>query len=151
MKTTKNPVHKINVRLLRRIQREIKAEPRRFVMFTFVDVSDAVAPCSTAACIAGSAMLLDAIDTGRAPGWKQAGIKINQIKKCSTFETRACEILGLDRTQGCRLFFTSEWPQVFRTPFELLERLQATTAVRRKMAAIANRRIDHFIKTKGAE
>ena len=48
---------KLNKRLLNRVLRHIKAEPRRFSMSTFCQESDA-APCGTQACIGGWAYLL---------------------------------------------------------------------------------------------
>lgn len=145
----------MNVRLLRRVQKYIAAEPRRFNMWDwylkfrgntkqFSDLRGAilqVPPCKTVACIAGTAVVLTErqiplrfpvfADTDRSYG---SGL----IKNI------ALEKLNLTFYQGERLFYLENWPSKFERRYN-----QAKTPRGRANAAIA--RIDHFIKTNGAE
>ena len=125
----------MNVKLLRKIQEHISEEPRRLVMSIVSDrkrpgstVEDdglefKAAKCGTVACIAGWACILT-----------------KQPYECME---RAEVILGLDRHQSTRLFFSGEWGK-FRAKW-----LAAKTPKSRATIAVA--RIDHFIKTKGRE
>ena len=139
---------KLNVRLLRRIQKHILEEPRRFQMGAAViragnpkqwkliaptfahDASKTMPPCGTAACIAGWA---DILSGGSGNGW--------------TVRERAATKLGVPAGfswLGHPLFDDNSWPQPFRTRYRAAKTPQAR-------AKIAAQRIDHFIKTKGAE
>jgi hypothetical protein len=139
---------KLNVRLLRKIQQHILEEPRRFVMSAAVikastpkewkskkgpfapDLSSVMPPCGTAACIAGWA---DILTGGTGSEWY--------------IRHRAAAALGVpDIGSWCGhpLFSENSWPEPFRAQY-----LAAKTPKRR--AEIGAARIDHFIKTKGAE
>lgn len=133
-KQTKTP--RLNVRLLRRIQKHILAEPRRFVMGNFVnhgepgtsvlidDERTTFPSCGTAACIAGWACLLtDTKPRGRF-SWGSAARKV----------------LRLSNLQACDLFSTTFWPNKYGSDF-----YRAKTVRGRVNAAV--RRIDHLIKT----
>ena len=141
---TKKP--KLNVRLLRKIQRYIMEEPRRFMMrgiiargtpgktdwdFHWSDIAHRVPPCGTAACIAGWTNLL----TGASQG-DESDL------------TRARERLGITspiaRYAPDPLFDLQAWPEPFRSRY-------SKAANPKRRAQIAAERIDHFIKTKGAE
>lgn len=147
---------KLNVRLLRRIQKFITKEPRRFFMHDFVvqvknssqwntyceiihDLSSDMPPCGTAACIAGTANIL----TGA------------RIARTIRSDERAAKALGVDsfyewrdkhatpyRPPAHPLFLVDGWPQPFRSQYE-----EATTPIQRAKVACA--RIDLFIATKG--
>lgn len=130
MKTEPN---KMNVRLLRRIQKQILKEPRQFQMWdVFSDHADdfAIPNCGTAACIAGWAITI----TSKTNPAKAANI-INSYRKAGTE-------LGLEEWQADMLFNFGRWPAQFQ---------KTSREGTRAFARQAVRRIDHFIKTKGAE
>jgi hypothetical protein len=134
---------KLNVKLLRRIQKHIIEEPRRFFMEGFVvkaksesewkskslwynDISTQMPPCKTAACIAGTANLI----TG---GRNLAA------------STRAAKLLGVPTFRESRwkphfLFQIDGWPEPFQSRY-----MNAKTSKTR--AKIACARIDYLIKT----
>jgi hypothetical protein len=141
----------INVRLLRRIEKEILAKPEKFDMRDYArpvgvghedwanrayTEQDSFELCKTTACIAGWADLL-------------------QNRRCSIYgiASRAIEILGLTYEQADRLFYLGvqthdeHWPEQFERPY--------LKAIKKKKwadaAQIAVERIEHFIKTRGAE
>jgi hypothetical protein len=130
----------MNVRLLRKIQKHILTEPRRLIMRIFVAHAETYGPtyegdsghavrfptCKTAACISGWACLL------------------TKQKRIKAYWARGRRILDLSEGQAIRLFIDTQWPQPFSDQYG-----NATTP--RMRARIAVRRIDHFIKTKGAE
>lgn len=136
---------KLNVRLLRKIQKYITDEPRRFLMnawgfkvkdadewskktYLFYDASSEMPPCRTAACIAGTANLL----TG--------GRRLDAA-------TRAAKILGVKTPQQYArqgvdhpLFILSAWPEPYRLRYR-----NAYGVTQR--AKIACQRIDYLIRT----
>ena len=139
---TKPRKPKLNVRLLRRIQKHILEEPKRFFMGWFIargkpgtrrftdmgtawlvptDLPGRVPPCGTAACIAGWANLF----TGHRP----------------EAHRMAQKELGITQAQGTSLFNAHYWPD----PFEQKYRAAKTPLQRAKIAAA---RIEHLI-TKG--
>lgn len=135
----------MNVKLLRKIQKHILAEPLRFNMRWWKwqgielerkvaeGVHPAVPPCGTVACIAGWAQELEAPKSRRNTA------------------SHATILLGLTFDQSMRLFtlpshdpLPGEWPKKFARAY-----LSARTPRGRASAAV--RRIDHFIATKGRE
>lgn len=134
---------KLNVRLLRRIQKHILKEPRRFFMGWFFaiaegknwqrnlftdfvhDLSKQIPPCGTAACIAGWANIL-------------TGTTVSE----SASPERAARELGLETKNEdyVYLFSDKRWPQPFNEKYS-----KAKTP--RQRAKIACARIDHLIKT----
>ena len=146
----------INVRLLRRVERAILKEPRRFVMKWWhvtgrilVDIPEKYRPpCNTVACIAGHVQWLT--DPKQFAEDVEAGRDDN-------VEHDARVALGLDGGQAYRLFmmkdwgdgdgrdpFGNGWPQRFCDAYH-----SAKTPRARAKAAVA--RIEHFIATNGAE
>jgi hypothetical protein len=155
----------MNVKLLRKIQKHILEEPRRLNMDGWgmvFDMEDAaidkrVPPCGTAGCIAGTACIITgAIKpsriigrtyrntyTGGRPFWEFPDNTPDKARKA----------LGLKKEQAQRLFYMPDhiwsdidlhWPKRFGTAYR-----KAKTP--RGKARVTSRRIDHFIKTKGAE
>lgn len=132
---------KLNVKLLRKIQRHITEEPRRFVMSNWMRrgspgaiITDfasqqPIPDCGTAACIGGWALLLSGEDYNSAI--------INT-------EGKATKILGIEGLEAPgRLFGVSQWGK-FKKRFEKARRPETR-------AKIACERIDHYIATKGAK
>ncbi len=141
----------MNIKLLKRIQRAIVKEPRRFVM-EYDIIPDPIAPCGTAACIAGHAVMLTKISRTRK-SWKVLGKKLSQTG-VSWWDTKkgAMSSLGIDCLQAHRLFHLSGWPDFFRKAYNAAGYADGLTAKERcAKAKVAIARIDHFIATKGAE
>lgn len=138
---------KINVKLLRRVKALILEEPRRFNMDYYAAtekfypdlVHDQAPPCGTVACIAGWATLEDERARGRK---RLTPAFLNRVGRYT-----GARALGLTFEQSQRLFYTEEWPDEFAEAYN-----DAMAGDDFAMAAdIAATRIDHFIKTKGAE
>lgn len=135
---------KLNVRLLRRIQRKILAEPAQFQMGQYfatevngIDLPREKIPnCGTAACIAGWAV---ALSEHRKPSRY-----IRLIERNSTTIKKACKALGInnDPTRVSRLFIHSFWPSNLYARW-----YRAITLKQRAKVAVAA--IDQFIKDDG--
>jgi hypothetical protein len=133
----------INVRLLRRVQKHILAEPRRLVMSHWrqtrlhecrVEDLDSdhchdypFAKCGTAACIGGWGVILS--DSDIAP-YRQ--------------RDELAQLFGINTNQLNLLFSVSSWPVKLAHAYR-----KARTPAGK--ARVASRRIDLFIKTRGAE
>jgi hypothetical protein len=133
--------NELNVKLLKRIQKAIKEEPRRLNMNWWVTTDDEDAPCGTSACIAGYAVILS-----RIPKQVTTKIWVSVAKRCehSDFRHDSQKLLGLNGNQATRLFDETNWPEQFSDAYQ-------KTSNRKKKAAIAIKRIDFFIKTKGTD
>jgi hypothetical protein len=145
---------KINVKLLREVKKMILEEPRRLDMDTWASNAreygtpkDERPPCGTVACIAGWTAILDYVGSrGKMPKGKAL------INLSDNAEATAQELLGLTSEQAARLFdspaerwFSKNlWPQKFVDAY-----LAAKTPQQR--ARVTASRIEHFIRTKGAE
>jgi hypothetical protein len=133
----------VNVELLRKIQKHITEEPRRLQMGGVIEHMNpgvefcehrakfVVPKCGTVACIAGWAFILSG--EGEVESDRQGYVML-----------RAEELLGLTSGEGDRLFLEDWWPDLY------LERWEAAETAQER-ARIAVKRIDHFIKTDGAE
>lgn len=132
---------KLNVKLLRKVQKHILAEPRRLNMNVVVGkVDTSESPCGTVGCIAGWTCILSG------------------VPEADTDLRKAQSLLGLTREQRDRLFaeprygledydgtsYEAVWPKSFARRYE-------NARTQKTMAKIAAGRIDHFIATKGAE
>lgn len=131
----------INVPLLRKVQKFLLAEPRRFDMTEWINPSEysnvlKEPPCGTACCIAGATYLIAKKIT---PCGEIAGTA--EAYEVSLAATKA---LIIDSDQESRLYLTSGWPKRFQKAYH-----KAKTPLARAKAGVA--RIEHFIKTKGAE
>jgi hypothetical protein len=151
MKNPENEKLNINVRMLRRIEKAILAKPEKFDMRDYlrpVEMTheqwsryflkpDVFELCKTTACIAGWADLLT-----------------NKQSHIFDVSSRAADILGLIPDQSMRLFYLStqtsdekHWPKEFERPYRRAIRAKKWADA----AKIAVERIEHFIKTRGAE
>jgi hypothetical protein len=126
----------MNVKLLRKIQKHILEEPKRYdqnVWLAEGAPQNGFATCGTMACIGGWAQIL---------GSKRKPRAVSRVN--------AMRLLGIDRAQAWRLFDSiagvpeDMWPRKFSAAY-----VKAKTDLGRARAAV--RRIDHFIKTRGAE
>jgi hypothetical protein len=141
----------MNVKLLRKIQQEVLAEPRRLRMVTFgklyteadvaetfTDPADAP-PCNMAACIGGFADWLT-----------KPKLFKRDIKRGGTngIGDRARKELGLTEDQADRLFFFREWGYEKGWPARFSNAYRdAKTPLAKAKVAVA--RIDAFIESGG--
>ena len=132
----------MNTKLLRRVAKHISEEPRRFDMGYMTTPLDEIPkrrqpPCGTVACIAGWALILS----------KKAKYNNEEFPVDSNGNQlgaiQAAQLLQIPNW-GTNLFYVDDWPRSFRAQYT-----KARTAKRRADIAVA--RIEHFIKTKGAE
>lgn len=156
MSEFKKPSAKV-ARLLRRVIRHIKAEPRRLAMNTwfhagvkesfeiydpnFNDQRD-VPPCGTAGCIAGWVAALGApTKRPRTAGGviRRTAIRLLGIKGSGAYNKINADEANPDYA-GDRLFFVESWPHRFRHIFNGAKTHRGRTAATIK-------RIEHFIKT----
>lgn len=132
----------MNVKLLRKVKRQILKEPKQFAMRYLYsepsagDAANKIPNCGTAACIAG---WTHAIDQNIPP----SECEKNKWK----LTVSAGELLGIDNEQEDRLFFLEYWPERFSATYTRATDKHQWT----RRARIAAERIEHFIKTKGAE
>lgn len=127
----------MNVKLLRKVQKFILEEPRRFNMSSWIvpldDWLDDRPPCGTALCIAGAVYAIG------------KNLRLNRTSVVGDLvEAFASDHLDLNQEESRRLFFAGNWPLRFnrmyyygRTPLD--------------RAKVGVERIDYFIKTKGTD
>jgi hypothetical protein len=121
----------MSVKLLRKVEKAILKEPKRFCMGTWGDLAQRDAPvCGTVGCIAGWAALLNVTENP------------DEFRKHVDMMTQknGKRALKLTLPQCRRLFFLSGWPSKFQTLF-----------LRGDSVKAAVKRIEHFIKTGGRE
>jgi len=137
-KTTKP---KLNVRLLRRIQKAILKHPDQFEMAGYF-IENLYMPkgtipaggCGTAACIAGWAIHI-------TRGNKTVETSSHHRKNYPHPRTEAMNVLGItqDELDRHKLFYSDKWPEPFRGRYH-----NAKTPLQRSKAAVA--RIELLIK-----
>jgi len=122
----------MNVKLLRRIQKAISKEPEKY---------DQDAWCGSECCLAGHAVILSGHAEISNDSCEGVMVRLSYGKEVH-IQDFAAEELELTEDQSCKLF--DVWPREFREAYDgaLTDKGRARVAVRR---------IDHFIKTKGAE
>lgn len=124
----------MNTKLIKQIEQAILAEPRRLEMKTWINRCDRVAPCGTAACIAGYAVILSRMEKGK--GWYEAAQQIS-TRHCGL---EAAELLDIGLCQSLVLFYVARWPFRYR--------LRLSHAVDRKAKAkVAVDRLRYFRRT----
>lgn len=134
----------MNVRLLRKIQKHILAEPKRYNQNVTIetdqdeirDVNGGVPKCGTMACIGGWAYILSRVRPNLDFTFDHLGKARRELKITDEQADRLFDSVA----SGC----TNYWPKKYADAY-----LKAKTPAGRARAAA--RRIDHFIKTKGAE
>lgn len=158
----KSNKRKMDVRLLRRIQKVILAEPRRVNMAYWAkgrkdliagnqviddwwgyneDLEPSqVPPCGTVGCICGWGIAL----TTKLRSDKLAA-KVRKSTMDRSFPRGALKLFGLTGAQADRLFIPTSWPD------DYYERLNKYSFGTKRYAKVVCARIDRFIKTKGVE
>lgn len=132
----------MNIPLLRKIQDKARKYPRSIQMGWWADPADKNKshPCGTVACIAGTAVLLT------KPDLVQKFIECERIgRDAPSLELAGQKALRLTEIQASTLFMPWNWPKDF---YERLERVPSGT---KAYSEVFCNRIDHFIKTNGAE
>lgn len=131
----------MNVKLLRKVQKFLLDEPRRFDMCNWItnqaENMDVLKdpPCGTACCIAGAVYVI------------ANKLQLDPEKEYpSSAEVNyfAISALGLGKVEADRLFLTPWWPEELYKKYD-----SARTPLQRAKVGVA--RIEHFIKTNGAE
>lgn len=120
----------INKELLQKVRDHILEEPRRYNQETyFTEETDA--PCGTAACIAGWAVLLGQGEPSRAP----CPCDDSDCMGLPMWRRDAVGLLGLNQMEASVLFNASayHWPEPFRTRFQMASAVE--DAVERARAA----------------
>jgi hypothetical protein len=155
----------MNKPLLKQIAREIAQEPLRLDMTDWINTEDLVAQCHTTACIAGWACVIDqgkkvlGANNGHLEmkRWKQLAFHVGALINP---DNKAIQILGITKDQANALFLVRYWPEPFGPQYLRLdyqyEYLDPWTCdddvpkarkLRRKMTAVAIKRIRHFVRT----
>lgn len=123
---------KMNVKLLRRIQRHVIEVPKRLDMECFLDrttdsyvVHKKMPECGTVGCIAGWAVALSTKEL------------VPYVNIAST----AAKFLSIREEEAEKLFYPHQWPEEFE------DRLREAKPQTLKHAQLTVERIDHFIKT----
>jgi hypothetical protein len=138
----------MNTKLLRRIERFLLREPRRFDMTEGVKPADTIGsvlqtpPCGTVCCLAGAAYILhNNIEKTLCGDDKYWGdVRCNAIEALNITEKQA-DRLFLIKTQHSS-DTDDYWPERYAEAYD-----KAKTP--RQRVRVAIRRIEHFIKTKG--
>lgn len=156
MKGQMKKLSRSTVRKLRELQKLIMKEPRRLDMYDYLDIGSLVAPCGTAACLAGS-VNIDVVMRRKKKSWKEAGKILDRhsdIHGAHIQFATAMGHLGITETQAQALFYLEghnltgpHWP----SDFEKLYRLAEDAKLYSVAALVAVERINHFIKTGGRE
>lgn len=132
---------KMNVRLLRRVQKKILKEPEQFLMERWYEHNPETVPnCGTAACIAGWAVALE-----RRLTPEQARKKIYNPGTISDFIDYAASLLNIGRRDAEALFSRDAWPD------DLNSEYNKNRNNHKARARIAAERIDRFIETNGEQ
>lgn len=147
----------MNVRLLRRIQKQILKEPKQFDIDTWFAIDSHAPNCGTTACIAGWAIALSKKQTPLVAAksirknFGRPSILLLSWSQAKDIEPKARRALELTPAQAERLFHIGGWPDEFvNRHHENRDHEDDYHWVKHK-ATVAADRIDHFIATKGAE
>lgn len=124
---------KVNVRLLRRIEKHILAEPRRMNMRFGLQRSTA-APCGTVGCIAGWAAKLSG-----AVSPEQFNKLVLDGSDIFPRDEAAAALKLPSWFDSNKLFYVGEWPEEFRLAYYASKTQRGTVRV------VVNR-IEHLIK-----
>jgi hypothetical protein len=133
METAMTKEEAINKELFEKVKQHILTDPRRYNQRRFGEVSDD-APCGTACCIAGWAIVLSG-------GATHKDAQLDFEHRLDAFDTGAA-LLGLSDEEAEAVFcaYGEDWPEPFKTDFS-----EATNRHGKAKAAAAY--IDHIIKT----
>ncbi len=132
----------MNTKLLRKVQRAILREPKRYNQDTWCD-GNSISPdgsCGTVGCIAGWAC---AIEVGLEEyAQKYTGFDAPSI------EMNARKFLDIDyiRGESPRLFLTENWPKIFHPWIGEYGRLKGRPWTKALLAVL---RIEIFIRSEG--
>jgi hypothetical protein len=131
----------INIPLLRQVQRKLDKHYDQFDMGWWVNNLNISFECRTTMCIAGWCGVI----TGKpAPESDRISATLRHLDQVTEYYA---EMLGVSFESAQRLFFVNRWPAEFDKQYTAAWLAHDQPA----MVGVANRRIDHFINTLGAE
>lgn len=156
----------MNVPLLRKVQEQVRNEPLSFMMQDWgrkntyqpgdgtVEKAKANA-CGTTACIGGWATILK--NPSFLKPFKEDSSKHNDfLILMDSAEDKAQRYLGLSDEQAHKLFFTCEWPEPFRSDFNIAQEasdvahnVREFRKAQKQMAKIASDYIDAYVAANG--
>lgn len=112
-------------------------------------------PCHTAACIAGSLIILEA----KAQNMGVVDyIYANRTNRdgAGWYEKKAAEILEIDENQARRLFYTEQWPINYKQDYDhfdddfcFCQHPHLISYIKRQMVRVLQQRVATFIATNG--
>ena len=134
---TKKNLNRNTVRMLRKVQKFLMEEPKRFNMYE--GIADSLGlrgqldqpPCGTACCIAGAMFIID------------TGMPLNRTSVSWT-KVLDSVVKKYFKSNWSALFYTDNWPMLYRIAY-------ANTKIPLERACIGVARIEHFIATDGRE
>lgn len=131
----------MNKPLLRKVRDTIRQRPGQFIMDAYFSCETQACKtpfhCGTACCIAGWTIAL-------ASQLKPADLFEKQWSFDEDVFDQATRFLTLTDAAASRLFYTDDWPKLFRDEWVQAEGKQASD---KTFANIAVRRINHFLNT----
>ena len=93
---------KLNVKLIRAIQKKIREVPEQFNMIDWFSSGPGIPNCGTAACIAGWAMTIH---------WRMSPVLAKQKRFSLLSEFGyAMRLIGISREQAETVFYSDNWP-----------------------------------------
>ena len=145
-----------NVELLKKVKEAILSEPKRLGMEVWATSSyrndgpfeeeGAMPACGTVACIAGWVAIFS-LGAGHLDD-----LSLDDREKVVVDAGLvASEALGLTAREAESLFHEHEWPQEFRSQFEVAWDAESYTELKEIEAEVTARRIDAFIAEKTTE
>jgi hypothetical protein len=154
----------MNTKLLLRVKARILKEPKQFQMYAwFLNNPTEIPNCGTAACIAGWVISLgtkhkpvdcalmhkyneDATKETRI-GLRNRRFSVTSGDHVEAINAQAMKLLDITKEQFVRLAHYHMWPEEFNPLKEYRSDIEGTP----EFAALAAKRIDHFIATNGEE
>ena len=160
----KSPLKAKTVQRLRKLQKYILDEPKRFNLETWgevcnpktyaaleaeyvgADVVNQKPPCGTVGCIAGNLCVLSG-DIKPNVIIDRLGSELETYIFPRNTDEMAAKYLGLDIDEAEKLFYLEEWNYGTGWPEEFAARLEKHKPGTLEYAKVAVARIDHFIET----
>lgn len=141
------------VKLLRQVQEELTAEPKRFSMATWLRTpfnDDTTPACGTVGCVAGWVVILAKQETMRRNSQETGALpvpSIRDIARDAILDNKSVPVLArqeLDLTpqQGERLFHIENWPSLYKSNYRFAK------DARGRVEAMVSR-INQFINSDG--
>lgn len=162
-KKTKSPLKALTVQRLRKLQKYILEEPKRFNLDTWGEIANPKyykkikdrygvsevtkqkPPCGTVGCIAGSLCVIGKMVKPTVVMKDLEGTETYMFP--SNTPEMAADYLGLSLSDAKKLFFLQSWGSPIGWPEEYDKMLRNHNPGTKGYAKVAVARIEHFIKT----